>query len=338
MQSARVDWLDVARGIGIVLVVGGHAERGVIAASMSGPPRFGVGDLALYTFHMPLFMLLAGINVPASLSKGTRPFLQAKLWTVAYPYVLWSLIQGTLLIALSGMTNTQARWTDLAAIAWQPLSPFWFLYALFAFMVLTALVRSAAVLVALALGALWISGLMERESLLHQMAYMLPFFVIGMLGSRRIKALSLPWPAGLALAGVWLVAFQIVPRTDTMPYLTPWSFPAALAGIGVVFAMAQAIGGAAKGVLVALGEASMSIYVMHIPANAGARIALMKLDLPLPQWALICACATIGVLGPFAVHHALRSLGLLPVFGLARPASNRPDQGIGATPPQALQH
>lgn len=323
MQGGRVDWLDVARGIGILLVVGGHAERGVVAASMAGPPRFGTWDLALYTFHMPLFMLLAGINVPASLSKGTRTFLQAKLWTVAYPYVLWSLIQGTLLIALSGLTNTQARWADLAAIAWQPLSPFWFLYALFAFMVLVALVRSAWVLAALALAALVVSGLLERESLIHQMTYMLPFFVIGVLGSARIKALALPPQAGLALAVTWLLAFQIVPRTDTMPYLTPWSFPAALAGIGVVFALAQAIGGRPKEMLMALGEASMSIYVMHIMANAGTRIALTKLGLPLPQWALIAACASVGVLGPFAAHQVLRSLGLLPVFGLARPKPRR---------------
>ncbi|VWX47005.1 acyltransferase family protein [Novosphingobium sp. 9U] len=323
MQSARVDWLDVARGVGILLVVAGHAERGVVAAAMTGPPRFGTWDLALYTFHMPLFMLLAGINVPASLAKGARPFLAAKCWTVLYPYVLWSLIQGMLLIALSGMTNTQARWTDLLAIAWQPLSPFWFLYALFAFMVLVVLVRNAVALAALAVAALIVSGLLERESLVHQITYMLPFFVIGVLGSERIKALPLPLQAGLALAVAWLLAFQIVPRTDTMPYLTPWSFPAALAGIGVVFALAQGIGGRLKGGLMALGEASMSIYVMHIMANAGTRIALTKLGLPLPQWGLIAACTSVGVLGPFAAHQVLRSRGLLPVFGLARPVRRK---------------
>lgn len=318
MQRTRVDWLDVARGIGIVLVVLGHAARGVVAANMEGPPRFGTADLALYTFHMPLFMLLAGVNVPGSLANGRKSFLSAKTWTIAYPYVLWSLIQGSLLLALSSLTNTQPHWTDLLAIAWQPLSPFWFLYALFAFMVLVMLVRSAALLVALAIAALAVSGLLQAESLPHQMAYMLPFFVIGMLGSATIRRLALPRYAIPALAGAWLLAFQIVPRTDTMPYLTPWAFPAALAGIGCVLAVAQATHGTAKAMLIALGEASMSIYVMHIPAAAGARIALMRWEAPLSQWALIAVCTLVGVLAPFAAHHALRSLGLLPLFGLAR--------------------
>ncbi|HKR91678.1 acyltransferase family protein, partial [Novosphingobium sp.] len=55
----RVEWLDVARGIGIILVVMGHAERGLVNAHIATGQAWPTFDLAIYTFHMPLFMLLA---------------------------------------------------------------------------------------------------------------------------------------------------------------------------------------------------------------------------------------------------------------------------------------
>jgi fucose 4-O-acetylase-like acetyltransferase len=45
----RIDWVDVARGIGIVAVVVGHVWT-----------RGGLRD-AMYSFHMPLFFLLSGL-------------------------------------------------------------------------------------------------------------------------------------------------------------------------------------------------------------------------------------------------------------------------------------
>ena len=76
--------------------------------------------------HMPLFLLLAGVNVPASLANGRVQFLQAKLWTIAYPYVLWSVIQGSVLVAFSSATNVQTHVSDVLIIGWRPMSQFWF--------------------------------------------------------------------------------------------------------------------------------------------------------------------------------------------------------------------
>ena len=47
-QRGRLEWVDAAKGLGIVLVIAGHVWT-------SGPARD-----AIYAFHMPLFFLLAG--------------------------------------------------------------------------------------------------------------------------------------------------------------------------------------------------------------------------------------------------------------------------------------
>ena len=57
----RLDWVDVARGIGIIAVVAGHIWT-------RGPVRD-----ALYSFHMPLFFLLSGLlSRPRPIGAFTR--------------------------------------------------------------------------------------------------------------------------------------------------------------------------------------------------------------------------------------------------------------------------
>ena len=47
-QTMRESWVDYAKGIGILLVVFGHVNRGLQAAGIIMPSK-------LYHFHMPLF-------------------------------------------------------------------------------------------------------------------------------------------------------------------------------------------------------------------------------------------------------------------------------------------
>jgi fucose 4-O-acetylase-like acetyltransferase len=299
----------------------GHAERGLVSSDIAQGPAWSLFDLALYSFHMPLFMLLAGINTPRSLARGTRPFLAGKLRSVAYPYVLWSLLQGSALVLLSGITNSSGQWSSLLKIGWQPIAPFWFLYALMVYFLLVALVGlRAIILIPIALAGLVASGWLVGESMAHQLCYQFAFFLIGALGAEAIKAWqarpALLWIGGLALG--WLAAFQLVPQSGPTPFLTPLCVPAALAGIGLVLAISRAIGGPLKGLLVQLGQMSMAIYVMHILATAGARIAMTKMGFEAPALVYLLASTFAGIVLPVIAFLLMRRLRLLPWFGLGR--------------------
>ena len=64
MQS-RILWLDAARGIGISLVVFGHALRGINGSqAIPGASELMPLDQVIYAFHMPLFFMLAGLLAP----------------------------------------------------------------------------------------------------------------------------------------------------------------------------------------------------------------------------------------------------------------------------------
>jgi len=323
MSSTRVEWLDLARGMGIVLVVAGHAERGLVSANIARGAAWHWLDLALYTFHMPLFMLLAGLNVAGSLQRGRRAFLRGKLWTIAWPYVLWSLVQGTLLVLLSGMTNGKGDWSALARIGWQPISPFWFLYALMIYMVVVAIVGvRARVLVPLALAGLIASHFLDGDSLVHQICYQAAFFVTGVLGANRIRALPAHATLLALFAIAWCGAFALTPTGGATPYLKPAALPAAACGIAFMLVLARlSARSAVQPLFLRLGRASMTIYVMHILGTAGARIVLTRLHIPQQPagWSVVywAVCTMAGLGGPLLVHEILARHGGLVPLGLA---------------------
>ena len=59
--SKRIEWIDVAKGVGIVLVSFGHL-RNSDGESVWLPALDAPID-AIYLFHMPLFFLLGGAHV-----------------------------------------------------------------------------------------------------------------------------------------------------------------------------------------------------------------------------------------------------------------------------------
>lgn len=60
-MNKRLDWIDKAKGIGIILVVYGHVARGIFNAGIPmNEKSFGIIDSVIYSFHMPLFFFLSG--------------------------------------------------------------------------------------------------------------------------------------------------------------------------------------------------------------------------------------------------------------------------------------
>src|SRR6266511_3040172 len=92
-QQGRIDWVDAAKGFGIILVVVGHAIRGLLEARiLTETASVQYVDTWIYSFHMPLFFFLTGLFIARSAEKKTLPhFIFDKVATLAYPYFVWSI-------------------------------------------------------------------------------------------------------------------------------------------------------------------------------------------------------------------------------------------------------
>lgn len=323
-DATRVAWIDFARALGVILVVYGHVLRGVVSAEIfpDGPVAQWT-DYTLYTFHMPLFFFLAGLNVQHSLRRGAYAFLENKVWTIVYPYLLWSLFQGGITVLMSRNANIPIHVSDLTAIWYRPIAQFWFLYALMICHLLAVFVPSRPTLIVIAVACLvtfWLlPGLDLRLTLYH-----LPFYVAGLYGTRVIAA----WrPSGLSFLAIMLAFAAVVSLSGDITGLDPngpASLPAGVLGILAMIALCKRLDGARHHWLAAVGAASMTIYVLHILVGSGLRIAMLKLHVPPEPWLYLLSLTAAGVVVPLLAHHVLARFGLLTAVGLAPPSKRKP--------------
>lgn len=111
-MAQRLDYLDIVKGIGILLVIIGHCQLGRIACIHS----------IIYSFHMPLFFFLSGVcfsNKYTFLALAKKRFRQMVL-----PTFWFSLIS---ILVVDGL-ELQVEWWD-----WSNHFPFalWFLPILY---------------------------------------------------------------------------------------------------------------------------------------------------------------------------------------------------------------
>ena len=78
MSKERLLWLDIAKGIAIILVVLGHSSLPVVLN------RF------IFTFHVPVFFFAAGMT--NDFTKSWKPFLARKARTLLLPFAVYSII------------------------------------------------------------------------------------------------------------------------------------------------------------------------------------------------------------------------------------------------------
>ncbi len=342
-DALRVEWLDVARGIGILLVVAGHALGGLIDSALGGD--FWLGRalfFCIYTFHMPLFMMLSGLLVNARLERSPKRFRDRLLTGMVWPYFLWSAVQLTIIQASGSLVNQPIGdyFATLVSLPWHTVSQFWFLYALFVLHVLAMIAlgplgRQGFVLLCLALKPF--SLILPLPEVLHLAANHALFYGIGVwLMPEGLKALAIDRSRGfrfglIVTAGLLVaLALSVADGFDATRQLATakaaaianlaWRYetlPAAIAGVLAMVALASFPAGRLGRILALLGRRSMSIFVLHIMAIAGLRIILIKffnIDQP---WPIFAAACVAGVALPLLADAVIRRWRIERWLGLA---------------------
>lgn len=322
-SGGRQLWLDAAKGIGIILVVFGHATDGLFSAGLL--PRSGAMGTAffvLYTFHMPLFFFLSGLMIPKSLGKGAPVFLKDKLATIAYPYLVWSLIQGTLQLQVASQLNHEISIWSLIAIPWKPMGHFWFLYALMVCHLVSVFLanRPGVALALIPAGFLFSPYAPCPYSAL--IAYHLPFYISGwMLSSYVMNWRPECRQNALRLVALLFIVFAVAVSfaafsVGLREYYSWPAIPAAVGGTALVIAITKALELKTSSLIVVLGRCSLAIYLMHVMAVAGMRVILTKSGLVTDPIGLLFLASLCGLVAPLIALQILERFGIAEVFGL----------------------
>lgn len=258
-----------------MLVVYGHVARGLFNAGIVlDPVWYARLDAFIYTFHMPLFFWVSGYLYFFSIQKKTTlVVLQDKFRTVAYLYVVWSVLHGLVEVLMSHYTNGQLT-LGAAFTLWHPRAHFWFLYVLFLIFVVATLVyrfKSRWVTVAALVAAMLLyqyRGVLGGGYLLAWLSPWLVYFAAG-VAMAHVRPLVVK-PVGLLLAA----ALGTLALATQLPLL--W----ASFGVICVLVLSQWLDahtqGLTRSTLMYLGQLSLPIYLMHVLAGSGIRIVLQK--------------------------------------------------------------
>ena len=326
----RVAWIDYARGIAIILVVYGHCFRGLQAAGYVAPGSpLRVADFTIYGFHMPLFFFLSGAVSSKALQHDLVPFLHARLTSIGWPYLLWMTVEAALLLGLSGLTNMGPPHLGIDTYLYRPLSPFWFLYALFASSLVVYALRRLSPPLRLGIAAgVYAVGQCIPIDIVQLSSWGLLYLCLGHCCAMWIRRPQVI--ARLAAPGT-LIAAAVATVTISLALMQlGWSYryevPVALMGSAAVFGCAERLAKAERRLptvrlIAVLGQISLTILVVHVLGTAGMRIALTKLLHVHILWLHLLAGTAAGLALPFCLQLVSERLGLLRALGLpARPA------------------
>lgn len=343
-QPARLVWLDVARGIGIILVVIGHALGGIIDSALwIGQIELRQAFFVIYTFHMPLFFMLSGALVAGRVERDRSNFAKSLFGDLVWPYFLWSTLQFMLIFAVGNLANSpNDSWQTLAALPSTPISQFWFLYALFilhlaSIVGLKMLGQTGFLLACFAVKPL---AMVSALPLVFRLAAnQAPWYGIGVcLAASGLAALAvdrtvttravlLPVAAAAAIAISLASTTTFVPAADiataTAPALAglawnPVVFPAGLLGALAVIGIAGFGLGRLGRWLAFLGRRSMPIFTLHIMAIAGGRIIMTKVFGMTDLTIILPIIVSMGLVLPLAAFGVAQRLGWNRWLGLGR--------------------
>jgi fucose 4-O-acetylase-like acetyltransferase len=240
VKPTRNEFVDYAKGILIFLVTLGHVIQFVVYRNDGF-----YGDYlfrAIYLFHMPLFMALAGYVTCGSLSR-TAPgeFIIRRIINLLLPIFCWSVLAESLFFAAHHGRDLPQAARDLADLFFGSL---WFLWALFEASVIVAVARTwrwdkAWFAVA---SSVLITLLVPDFGKLYLFKFTYPFFCLGYLAAqqREVTAMVCRNKPVLFLAGVAGVMAFLGWREETYVYVSKMTVTSHTAGI-IIFRLAAGI-------------------------------------------------------------------------------------------------
>jgi uncharacterized membrane protein YcfT len=320
----RIDWVDYAKGICIVMVVMMHSVLGVeLAAGQTGFMHLLVAFAK--PFRMPDFFLISGLFLSVVIDRDWRTYLDRKVVHFAYFYVLWVTIQfGFKAPAFAAETSwAHAGFMYLESFI-EPFGTLWFIYLLPVFFVVAKATRKMPPL------AIWgVAALLETAHIatgwtaIDEFGARFVYFYSGYLFANYVFALSDRARArpGLALAA--LAAWALINGSLVEFGLSEWPL------ISIMLGLAGACAIVTSGTLLArvhwlnflryCGEHSIVIYLAFFLPMAATRTLLLRAGLIHDIGAISLVVTIAGVVGALALWQLALKVGANFLF--ERPAA-----------------
>jgi uncharacterized membrane protein YcfT len=320
IAKTRVDWVDYAKGICIILVVMMHSTLGVEKAIGETGHIHNFIEWAK-PFRMPDFFLISGLFLARRISVPWRSFLDSKVIHFAYFYILWMTIQ----FAMKGPgiaidEGLPAALTQYGLGYVQPFGTLWFIYLLAVFFVVTKALKDVPPMMVFIMAALLeMLPLQTGWMVIDEFAARYVYFFVGYwLAPIIFKSADRLWTINIfALVGalyVWSTAHSWAVVSNLSE----------LTGVGLLLGFAGCAAVISTGVLFArtgfaewlryLGANSIVIYLSFFLFMAITRSVGLQVMPDINVDVLAIATTVSGIIGPVLLYWAVRKTPLSFLF------------------------
>jgi uncharacterized membrane protein YcfT len=320
--ASRVDWVDYAKGICIVMVVMMHSVLGTeLAAGQSGFMHLLVAFAK--PFRMPDFFLISGLFLSVVIDRDWRTYLDRKVVHFAYFYLLWVTIQfgfkAPAFAAEQGWAHVGALYLESFI---EPFGTLWFIYLLPIFFVVTKAARKMPPLAIWSAAAiLEMMHISTGWTVIDEFAARFVYFYAGYLLAAHVFALSDRARARPRLALAGLATWALLNAAIVHGGYSEWP----VISLALGFSAACAI--VVMGTLLArmrwlnflryCGEHSIVIYLAFFLPMATTRTLLLKFSWIHDIGTISLIVTAAGVLGALAIWQA--ALAMRANFLFERP-------------------
>src|ERR1700692_1737706 len=279
--GGRIDWVDYAKGICIVMVVMMHSVLGVeLAAGQTGFMHLVV--MVAKPFRMPEFSLISGLFLSVVIARDWRTYLDRKVVHFAYFYLLWVTIQfgfkAPSFAAESGWSHAGLLYLEAFI---EPLGTLWFIYLLPMFFVITKATRRMPPLLVWGIAVLLETAhIVTGWTAIDEFCARFVYFYSGYLFADAVFAMSDRARAHPRLALAALALWAIIEGGVVMSGYSEWPLISLVLGLAGACAIVTSATLLARAHWLAFlrfcGEHSIVIYLAFFLPMAATRTLLLR--------------------------------------------------------------
>lgn len=284
MSKSRNESVDIAKGIGILLVVFGHTMSPVMEGHNVLEWLYSV----IYVFHMPLFFFISGFVATKLVSKPLPKvqLLKQRVVRLMLPYLTWAIIYLPMKALMSEHVrfSAQYKWYSFF-LGNNPDGQLWFLYVLFlisVFMILFVTQKNIGIFTVIFMIVSVFAPLIPfsigfTSITLNFSLYQIGFFFAGTLIALKFDYYKIVRNHfAFAISVLVFISYSIMLfiNKNTIWYLQ--TLVAVCAVYACLYLSVLLTKTKVQNLLSGLGKKSMEIYILHGPLLVAGRIVLTK--------------------------------------------------------------
>lgn len=324
MKRERELWVDNVKVIACILVVLGHFFQSMEQAGIIYPSHLYLWfNQTIYYFHVPLFFICSGYlyqkHSVVNDIVSWRKHVYKKIISLGIPYFTFSIATWILKTVFSNSTNSQIGGLP-ESLFLHPISPYWYLYALFFIFLITPTVKNrkqGVGLLCLSVLVKILITIFEKQGIYSVWIVLSNeiWFVFGMclcqIGGFKKNARNKCYGIG---SGVLFILLSIwVYQMGTSNWWMTFLLGAMACFAVVILSINYTNQHKNNRLFVLLSRYTMPIFLMHTLFAAPFRIVLMKVGIR-NAYVHIALGITISIAGPIIAAEIMRKTNWLEIF------------------------